>query len=211
MALPLVVAGIVAAVAVAPEVIEGVENAFDKAFKRSIIFEVTNATAEPLHVEMDGDGHSGGGFGTAPPHVIAPFSAAVFSSRGHGDVRGSLRLVGDKVWFGMSFSNPWLGDNTLRSSVNWPRAPEFKVHAIAGQGNTNARFVYVAYDSDTNRVEKAYEAHRRSQASSPVPRVTGKPIQAMGKKRTAKKTPTAAELTERAMKVTDTGRLRNPR
>lgn len=48
------------------------------------------------------------------------------------------------------------------------------------------------------------------QAGSQGATVSGKPIQAMGKKRTAKKTPTTAELTERAMKVTDTGRLRDP-
>lgn len=212
MALPLVVAGIVAGVAVAPEVIEGVENAFDKVFERSIIYEVTNATAEPLRVEMDGDGHSGGGFGTPPPHVIAPFSAVVFSSRGHGDVRGSIRLVGEGVWFGMSFSNPWLGSNSLRSSANGQRSAEFKVHAIAGKGNTNARYAYVVYYSDLKRLEQAYEAHTRPKSTSRSPAVMGEPIKAM-EKRPAKKVWTAAEMTEKAMKgevVTDPGSLRDP-
>lgn len=206
MALPLVVAGIVAGVAVAPEVIEGIEGAVDKVFKRSIIFEVTNATGEPLRVEMDGDGHSGGGFGAPPPHVIVPFSATAFSSRGLGDVRGSMRLVGDDVWFGMSFSNPLVDSNSLRSSVNGGRAPEFKVHAIAGKGNTNARFVYVTYYSDIRRLEQTYQAHTRAKSGSRGP--TGEPIKAIGRPR-PKKAKKVVDANEQAMKVTDLKRL-NP-
>jgi hypothetical protein len=188
MALPAVVVGIASAIAAAPEVINGIEEALHKFLGRSIMFEVTNTLGEPLRVEFDGDGHSSGGFSHPPPHMIAPMSTAVFASRSVGDLRGSLRLVGNDVWFGFSFGNPLVGSNYLRSSVNGRRASEFKVHAVAGKGDRGARFNYVAYYSDLQRVAQEYKAHTEKQ-SGRSPSVTGKPVKAIGRPKPKKKVP----------------------
>ncbi|TVP45772.1 MAG: hypothetical protein EA350_08340 [Gemmatimonadales bacterium] len=183
MALPAVVAGIAAGIQAAPGVVAGIESVLDKLVGRSIIFEVKNMTGEPLRIEMEGNGHSSGGFSAPPPHQINPFEAAAFASRSVGDLRGSMRLVGNGVWFGMSFSNAVIGSNELRSSVNGGRAAEFAVHAVAGNGNSKARFAYVAFYSDPQRVVQAHQAHTQQKSGSSRP----SPIPALGKAKPKKK------------------------
>jgi hypothetical protein len=170
MAIPAVVLGVMAAVEAAPGVVNGIESVLDKFFGRSILFEVSNTLGEPLRIEFDGDGHSSGGFSHPPPHMIAPMSTAVFASRSVGDLRGSLRLVGNDVWFGFSFSNPVSGAGYFRSSVNGRRASEFKAHAVKGKGNKNARFLYVAHYSDLNRVTQEYRKHTGEDKPKPAPK-----------------------------------------
>jgi len=187
MALPAIVGAIAAGIEAAPGVVAGIESVLDTLIGRSILFEVKNVTDEPLRIEMDGGGHGAGGFSAPPPHQINPYEAVVFASRNTGDLHGSLRLVGANVWFGMSFSNPVVGSNQLRSSVNGARAAEFGVHAVAGRGEKKARFAYVTYYSDVQRTAQGYKAHTEKRSGSTSPSVSGPPVKAIGKARPSKK------------------------
>jgi hypothetical protein len=154
MALPVVIAGIAAAVAAAPEIIDGIKKALDDlGMDRSCIIEIVNTTDERL--QLTSSGHDSGTYETEPAPFIEPRSTMVFSSRSTAALRGAVGNIGysgNGFTLFADWSNPFAGENDLDTEVkSGPRAAEFSALAEAGAGHTNARFRCVLAYSDQSR------------------------------------------------------------
>lgn len=154
MALPGVIAGIAAAVAAAPEIIEGIKKALDAlGMDRSCIIEIVNTTEERL--QLTSSGHDSGAYGTQPAPFIEPRSTMVFSSHSTAAFRGAVGNIGysgNGFTLFADWSNPFAGHNDLDTEAKGgPRAAEFSALAEAGAGHTNARFRCVLTYSDQSR------------------------------------------------------------
>lgn len=156
MAVPAIIGGIAGTIAAGYAVYEAV-NKIAQELARSVVIEVKNATDETWRIE--GAHHSSGGFGTPPPSVIHPRQSIVFSSRSTIAVGavGNLRLVSDRVWLGMSWHNPVVGNNDFRSSENGERGGEFDTIPTVRSGN-HAKFEYTLTYSDPMRVLSVAQA-----------------------------------------------------
>jgi hypothetical protein len=138
--LPAAALVVIAAIAAAPAVIEGVKNILDVlGFDRSCIVEIVNATDEPLEIAVAET--ESGAFHDLPPRTIEPRSSIWFTAGstyvGEG-ASGHTTVAGDRFHFFVDWSNPFVGSNDIDAEVGGERAAEFGVQTFAAGGETGA-------------------------------------------------------------------------
>jgi hypothetical protein len=138
--LPAAALVVIAAIAAAPAVIEGVKNILDVlGFDRSCIVEIVNATDEPLEIAVAET--ESGAFHDLPPRTIEPRSSIWFTAGstyvGEG-ASGHTTVAGNRFHFFVDWSNPFVGSNDIDAEVGGERAAEFGVQTFAAGGETGA-------------------------------------------------------------------------
>lgn len=168
MVAPVVVVGVIAAVAAAPGVIRSIKGILDElGFDRSCIIEFINATDEHLQVTVAET--ESGGWHQPPQRVIPPRSSVVATagSRFVGEgASGHTTIEADGLTIYADWSCPMVGGNDFDVTVTGPRSGEFAAETSAGAGETNAYLRCEIWYTDLRR----YDSPAPEQPANPAPR-----------------------------------------